>query len=234
VIFAAGIISVFRGLALIVASYGNMYGPVVIAVALFFPVGCGLGYCWLAWRIRRGNRTDLTVIVVASAILFLPSLALGFLIEVTVLGQLLYVAQAIAVIVHQVLLGWIVYAGIRLLGAMTAHAAGIRHVTGPGTPDIGQVSLGANLLLMLVGLVVGFSWTLGCFLLGDHLELRGPKSRLEWGSEVGKYDDWLAAIIVLLSASVFIAFHLLSRRRWWGVMLGFLAGLTLGFIALTN
>src|SRR5262249_27655049 len=25
------------------------------------PVGCGLGYCWLAWRIRRGNRTDLTV-----------------------------------------------------------------------------------------------------------------------------------------------------------------------------
>jgi hypothetical protein len=241
-IFAAGIVSVFRGLALIASSTENLYWPVAVAIALLFPVGCGLVYCWAAPRVARGSRADLTVIVVASAILLVPFLLLGMLeSERTVaydnakgqipsghlLDQLLWGAQMTAVIVHIILLLWIIVAGIRV-------RRGMADDTGTGSPVSNRPSLWANLLLALVGILGGYGWALVAFFIGDWLGLRGQLHRTEFGSAWGEKDAQLAGLVALLSAGALIIANVLFRWRWWGPTAGVLLGLALSFAALTH
>lgn len=240
-ILAAGMVSIFRGLALIVSSLENMFWPVVIVAALLFPGGCGLLYCLLARRVAQGRRAELTAIVVASVILFVPYLLLGpFEAEKTMaykwtldktpngplLDWLLYGAQVIALIVHGILLAWIVVAGLRLRKALSSIAES-------GTSSPARPALLANLLLILVGIVVGYLWTLGWFFLGDALGLRGRMTSSDWGMQSGENDEQLAGFIVVLSSGAVIACHLLFRWRWWGLTAGILAGLVVSPPGLT-
>jgi hypothetical protein len=229
-------------LALIVSSAEDLFWPVAIAVALLFPIGCGFVYCLLARGVARGSRTDLNVIVVVSAVLFVPYLLLGFIeAERTMaydeaikkfpighlLDLLLYGVQLTALFVHAALLVWIVWAGIRARRAMAGTIES-------GSAASHRPSLWANLLLVLVGILAGYLWTLVGFFLSEQLGLRGQMHPTEFGGHFGEKDKQVVSLIVFLSAAAIIVSNLLFRWRWWGISAGVLTGLALSFIALTH
>jgi hypothetical protein len=240
VLCAAGLVSVFRAVALIVSTSQNMLWPVAVALAGLFPGCCGVAYCFLAVRVAGGSRLDLSVSVAASATLFVPYLLLGpFEIERgpaytealdqvpagPLLGRVLYGAQMTALAAHSVLLGWVIVAGLRLRRSLpTRDEPGSR----PARP-----SLGANLLLVFVGFVVGYLWNIGSVFLAEQLGLRGQMTSTEWGPMGGSNDALVVGVASLLFGMGLIGWQIWSRWRWWGLVAGGLAGLALSFVAVS-
>jgi hypothetical protein len=212
-----------------------MFWPVALAV--LFPGCCGVAYCFLAAGVARGSRPDLSVSVAVSAILFVPYLLLSPFEEERIpayteainqvpagplLDRLLYGAQMTAIAAHSVLLGWIILAGHRLLRSMTGREGPAAH---PSRPP-----LWANLLLVFVGLVVGYGWNVCWVLLADLLGLRGQKTRAEWGPAGGSNDALIVGLASLLLSGGLVGWQSLSRWRCWGLVAAALAGMALTFV----
>ncbi|QDT48191.1 hypothetical protein Pan258_22310 [Symmachiella dynata] len=99
-------------------------------------------------------------------------------------------------------------------------------------------SVFVNLVLIPAGMILGYTWSLLWFALGDAVGLRGRIFVREWAMRSGQNDFQLAGAIVGLSIVLLVAGHVFSWWPWgWrrlGFSVGLLVGLVLSFVALAK